>query len=269
MTDTLELDFFDLQAEAGDFAGYGFGDNQRFNDTKWTDDQLRRINKVVNAGVRSVYFTEELEDIPGSYPWSFLRPRAAFTLLNGTNSVPMPDDSNGILGEIIPVTVNTGATVNVKVVDYSTLYSARSQSPTQTGSPRIAYQAPVKDLAAGGRWTLEFFPIADADYALQVWHEISPKAPSAQRPRLYGGPPMAETFKQAVRAAYEQDYDGVRGPETDRFIERLRAAIAADRKHQPLVLGRNLDRSDDIHLGRPVVHGAWGTPLSVNGVTYA
>jgi hypothetical protein len=113
------------------------------------------------------------------------------------------------------------------------------------------------------------FPAADADYTLQVWMELSPGPLTPEFPFPYGGAALSETFKAACRSAFEQDFDHKRDIETARFVERLRAAIAADRKHKPVTLGINGDASDYQNVGRPLQHGSWGVPFTVNGVTFA
>lgn len=268
MGDSLELNLYDLEAEVGDYAGFGLG--ARFGDTAWKEKQQQRITKAVQSGLRMVYFTQEMEGIPGSYAWSFLRPRTELAIASGSDAVALPEDFNGLVGTVIPASVGGEVQYEIPVVSFSLLYNARALAPTQTGRPLMAHIDAIKGTAVnhGSRYRLQVYPTTDADYTFQVWYEVAPRSLSVAFPHVYGGPGMAETFKAAVRAAYEQDFDNQRGPETERFIERLRAAIAADRKFKPMTVGLNLDRSDDLGSVHPWLHREWGIPLEVNGINY-
>jgi hypothetical protein len=272
MGQTLEVDLFRLQAEVGDYAGFGAG--ARFDDTAWNADQQRRIDLAVESGCRRVYFTEEMQDIPGSYPWSFLQPRVSLQIASGQSELPLPRDCDGLLGDVIPASTDGTAQWTVRVVSYDQVYKARSLSPDQTGRPTMCCEQVVKGttLTQGSRYTLQVYPTTDAAYTLQLWISLSPGPLTAEHPVPYGGAPLAELFLSAVVAAYAEKWEKGR-PETAEavaaFQNRLRAAIAADRKHKPLYLGYNADHSDSPGYGRPLAHGSiWGIPLEVNGVSY-
>jgi hypothetical protein len=273
----LELDLYDLQAEVGDYAGFGVG--ARFGDKAWNADQVRRITKSVHSGCRMVYYTQSLsdpngkpiDDIPAGYMWSWRQPRITLAIPEGADEIPLPRDFEGFVDDIIPASTGT-AQWPVRIVDYGAVYRLRAQSPSQTGRPMYAAEQIAQGVTPtqGSRSTLQVYPTTDAAYTLQLWVELAPGPLTDEFPVPYGGAALAETFKAAVRSAYEQDFDNKRDVETARFVERLRAAIAADRKHKPLHLGYNGDRSDSVDYLRPLQHGSdWGVPFTVNGVEYA
>lgn len=265
---SLELGLNELEAEVGDFAGFGRGNN--FGEEAWSADQQRQITSSVDSGCRMVYFTEEMDGIPGSYPWSFLQPRSTIALTEGEQTLELPPDFAGLLGDVIPASTAGAAEYRIAIVPYDSLFAARAMNSTMTGRPYMACVTPAKGTTAdrGTRWQLELYPINDADRTLQVWYTINPTALTEQKPHPHGGAAMSETFKAAVRAAYEIDFDGEKqGVEAARFYNRLRAAIAADRRNKAMRVGYNGDASDDPYTARPGLHGEWGVPLEVNGVT--
>lgn len=262
---TLNLDQFDLEAEVADFAGYGLGPH--FGQAKWDEIKQNRIDRSVKSGLRMVYFTREMEGVPGAYDWSFLRPTSHLTLANGTNLVRLPDDCGGLSGSIIPASTSGEAEFSVAITGYSEVYGARGRQSSAVGRPAMAYCEAIRGVAQdrSSRYQLQVYPTADRDYSLQVWYYLLPDATSTSLPFVYGGAAHAETFKSAVRAAYERDFDNVmNGPEWMRFLEQLRASIAYDRKFKPLTIGQNRDRSDDYGYG--IRHGCQTIDFFVNGV---
>jgi hypothetical protein len=155
---TLETDLYMLQRHVGDHAGYGRG--ARFVDTAWTVDQQMKIDEAVVSGCRKVYFTEEMDGIPGSYQWSFLQPRSTIELPEGTQELILPRDCNGLLGDVIPASNDGVAQFTLRVVPYATIYTLRSQSPTQTGRPTMCSEQIVKGttLTQGSRYKLQIWP---------------------------------------------------------------------------------------------------------------
>lgn len=266
---SLTLTLHDLEAEVGRYAGYGYGEN--FGDTEWTTEQQREIDSSVRSGVRSVYWTQEMEGVPARYEWSWLRPTTTLSAVSGAEFTPLPADFNGMLADVIPISSDGEASWAVPVVGYGELYKHRRASPDTTGRPIMAYIEAVKGTHHhhSSRYRLQFYPIPDATYTLQLHYEVAPNALDQAFPYIYGGPALSECFKAAVRAAYERDFDNIAGgPEYMNFVTQLRAAIAGDRKFKPLTLGPNIDRSDYRRGGRGDQHGEWDTTLVINGVEY-
>jgi hypothetical protein len=277
---TLATDLWHLQAHVGEHAGFGRG--ARFDDTEWDADQKWRITDAVNAGCRMVYFTESLlqpngqpiDGIPAGYQWSFLQPKQTVELAEGQTELVLPQECNGLLGDVIPASNDGVAQFSLRVVPYQTVYALRATGSV-TGRPQMCAEAVTKGTAANrsSRYTLQVYPTPDDNYTLQVWYELSPGPLTDENPYPHGGAPLAECFRAAVVAAYCRKWEKGTQNLADangEFAERLRAAIAADRKHKPLYLGLNSDHSDDVGRGRrPLQHGSdWGIPLEVNGVTY-
>lgn len=269
MESTFALKIADLDSEVGTFAGFGPGDS--FGGTAWNSGQLEFIRRSVLSGQRSVYFTQEVRSIdgkimiPGGYDWSFLKPVATVTLVAGANTADLPDDFGGILGRAITATPTNGAGFPIPYVGEGQMYQAEL-SGDSSGRPCWALVEQYKGTSASEstRARLRFWPTADQEYTLKFWYSLLPDAITNAKPYVYGGAQHAETFKAAVRAAYEKDYDGVAGIETQNFIERLKASISMDRKMKPLEMGRNRDSSDDYGNVSMNHYGRFG--FNVNGV---
>lgn len=268
---TLETNLWKLEAEVGDHAGFGSG--ARFEDTAWTPDMQRRITEAVDSGCRQVYFTEKNEDVPAAYQWSWLQPLVTIEIEADQQQVILPRDCNGILGAVVPAANDGIAQFPIPVVPYQAIYQQRALSPTQTGRPAMCCEQVLRFTTGtrGSRYTLQVFPITDEAYTLQIPMAMSPGPLTAEHPIPHGGAPLAQAFQAAVVAAYAEKWE--KGtPQAavaiGTFQTRLRAAIAADRMHKPLHLGLNSDTSDCYPSGRPVAHGAYAVPFTVNGVTY-
>jgi len=253
---TLAVTVYDLEAECGDFAGFGRG--VRFEQDEWDAIQRGQIDVCVKTCLRWVYQTQEVFGpdgtpiIPADYDWSFMAPKKTLTLASGANEVLLPDDFGGIRGTIIPVQSGR-CFYRVRIVGEEDLYSRRNSLTSQTGPPQMAYVEwiPGTTIQRGQRAKLSIFPTADQEYPLQIWYDVLANALSSALPYVYGGAAHAETFLAAVRAAYEDKYlKGGNGKEKATFLERLRASIQRDRKFKPVHIGKNLDRSDESYWGR-------------------
>jgi hypothetical protein len=272
MESTLAIDKFRLEAEIGDSAGFGVG--ERYGDTAWDASQLRQIERALHSGLRMVYFTSEIRDqagkivVPGSYDWTWFQPTSTVILPEDEITIPAPSDFGGLNGRVIPASTDGSIQFPVAVVGREELYGARATGSTATGRPTMLYVEAIKGVQPGrsNRYQFQIWPTPDEEYQLQVWYYTIPDAPTEMLPYVYGGAPHAETFKSAVRAAYERyclNRDG--GPEWSMFERELAKSVAYDRKFKPVTLGPNIDRSDygwdwNPHLRRDHV------PVFVNGV---
>ena len=93
---TLSLKADDFRSQIGFFLGYGNG--ALYGETAYTTAQLLSINRCLESAQRRFYFPA----LPGVgvYEWSFLKPLATASLAENAREVQMPDDYNGIDGQI-------------------------------------------------------------------------------------------------------------------------------------------------------------------------
>jgi hypothetical protein len=264
----LSLKYEDLKAAAGLFLGYGRGVSK--GDATWTTRQSSVLDELVKSGLRQFYFPAPSDKSGVSYEWSFLRPSTTLPLLDGEQTVTLPDDFGGFDGRIQVTTGQTETGLALEVAGMGMIRQMRAEFPTTTGRPLWAAVDPIKGTSVdeGQRFVLEVYPIADRDYTLSCAYSIHPDALSGDRPYAYGGLQHAETIQAAIIAAAELYLDDTQTVRKAYFQERMAVSVSQDRKIKAQMLGYNGDRSNQ-KFGR-----SWGTrdnqyrgSVTVNGST--
>ncbi len=101
------------------------------------------------------------------------------------------------------------------------------------------------DPTVGSRKRLAFYPTPDLAYVLKVPMILRPTMIDATNKYPVGGETLAQLITEACLAAAERDYDEQPGRHTQRFIEMLPLAIAADmEKSSPTSLGPDMPRGE-------------------------
>lgn len=241
---SLSLSFGDLCSEVGLFLGYGRG--AEFGDKAWTSPQQANIESSVRSGLRQFYFPPPVGNEPAAYEWSFLKPVATIAIINGAQSVEMPDDFGGFEGPITLVTPTGRLCYIIPLVGEGQVRRRYTDSPNSTGQPEMVALVPLKGTTAtkGQRFDLTFYPAANQAYTVEFPYTILPDALSGSRPYAYGGMTHAETILESCLAIAEQRIDDAVSVHSQKWMERLAASISADRKFKAQALGYNDDRSD-------------------------
>jgi hypothetical protein len=269
---TLSIAFQEIQAETGFFLGYGRGPN--YADVAWTVQQQQAIDSICKSGSRTFYNPPALEGQESAYSWSFMHPVSTMQLDSGKNVVVLPDDYGGFEDQIYVSLV--GAVGNmywpVRLMGIGQIYAQQSQLPTQTGRPVMACEEPLKATtnAAGQRFQLRFWPLADSNYTIRFQYYVNPDYINTNLPYPLGGMIHAETLLEACLMCAEQKLDDRSQVHAMKFQERLQASISADRRLKPQTLGQNLDRSDGMYSGwgRYGWGNHWNDRISVYGNFY-
>lgn len=266
---TLALAYNELTGEIGDFLGYGRGSAN--GDTAWDTTTQKAIDSCTKSALRMFYYPQRLDGEPSAYEWSFLRPETTLTFASAASTVALPDDYNGVIGQIDLSASSTIQWYPLDVTGIGRVNQQYAQYPTTTGRPQMVAVNPKKGTgaAAGQRFELKLWPIADQDYTLRLTYSIHPDYLSGAYPYAYGGAAHAETLRAAGCAAAELFRDNMRGPMWAYWEVRLAASIDVDRRHKPQLLGYNRDLSDLYgrrYPGRRNQHGE--SVVTVNGVTY-
>ncbi len=260
---TLSLKKSDFESKVGFDFGWGFGDTSL---GVYTDSQKQAvITDCVESGLRQFYTPPPIGGVP--YDWSFLKPTATLYLASGASTIQLPDDFGGFEGRITITTTSSTFWFPVTIVNEGIVREQFAVNPDAVGSPKWASERWLKGTSTTGsqRAELYIFPVADQAYTLQVPYYILGDYLTGTRPYALGGAAHAETILESCLAIAEQRYRNGAGIHSAKFMERLAASIAQDRRLKPQSGGRNTDTSDCMdnyyNRDRDVV-------VTVNGVSY-
>ena len=253
MESTLSLKRDDLIQEVADFLGW--------NPT----DMETELSRIVNSGQRQFYFPVPTEG-GAAHNWSFLRPVVTLTLLEDESVVMLPDDFGGFEGQITMSSDESNSFCPINVIGVGALYAKTNAFPDSSGRPECVCLEPLKEMSAntGQRWQLKFFPTADQDYSVQFQYYILPSALSGTRPYCYGGMAHAETILESCLSIAEERRDDMQGVHKQKWMERLLASIALDKRFKAQHFGYNGDYSDGVAMDYRGMHG-----IGINQVTFA
>ncbi len=268
MESTLNMAYYELQAEVGFYLGFGRGD--KYGEDTWDADKAYRIDSVLKSGLRQVYYPSmQVDGKQRSYRWSWLRPKAALLFPSGSQDINLPDDFGGIEGRITYTGSTAGTTWPLQVANPGEIRELYTITPSMTGRPLKAAQEVIKGTTgiSSTRTKLLVFPQSDAAYTLNFTYYVNPDFLTGQYPYAYGGPQHAETLKASVLAAAELYQDNERGPMWQNFQDRLAASMDIDQQLKPQMIGYNRDNSDlALWPDRPNQHGY--ASITVAGVQY-
>lgn len=114
---TLSLSYSDLQAEVGEYLGYGRTPG------KWSDEQTAQVAACIASGLRQFYFPKPIGNQPIAHEWSFLKPTTTLT-----TSAPYSTGTVAVTASSTTVTLTSGtwpswAAFGVIRINGSTTYS--------------------------------------------------------------------------------------------------------------------------------------------------
>jgi len=257
---TLSLTKLHYQQQVGIFLGWGGG--SAYGDEAWTTDKQNKIDFDVASGLRRFYYC--------GFDWSFLKPYASLIFTSGATTLALPDDFGGMEGRIAISDGSSGVYLPLDLYPPGKVQQAYSESPTQTGRPRLASLRALKETAPnhGQRQEMFLFPTADADYTLTFAYYITPDyLLDTRMPYAYGGSEHSETILEGCLAVAEERRDSRKGVHNLAFENLLQASIKMDRRKRPQSMGYNGDNSDAIDRLVPARGQSW-TPVTINGVEY-
>lgn len=242
---TLNLKLSDLQAEVGDFLGWGRGPDN--GSAAWSDSKQRRIKSCVESCLRLFYFQAQPDPGGPVHKWSFLQPVTTVTLADGGRSCVLPADFGGIEGQVTIQTPGQSGFWPLHVVTAEEIRTTFARTSTAVvGRPDRVAVSPIKGTGAesSSRYQLDVYPEANQEYSLKLGYYILPDFLTTANPYPYGGAAHAETMKAGARAAAEMQLDNERGPQWEAYRMALSASIVYDRRNKARFLGYNGDMSD-------------------------
>lgn len=263
---TLSIELTDLEAEVGQFLGWGRGLN--FGETAWSTNKQKSIDDLVKSGLRSFYFPAPLPGDSSSYDWSFMRPTRQVLLEAAATFATLPDDFAGMEGMVRLVSSGRAA-IECKQTNEQKIRQFVFANPNQIGPPEWCAVESVRPsgMTKGTRSRLLVFPTADQAYTLEFQYYFSPDSLSVSFPYPHGGPTHAETIKAACLAKAELYQDNEPGPMAQNFIDRMKASVSLDRRNKGQAFGYNGDPSYNRGGWRPGWrHYEQQSPITFDGV---
>jgi hypothetical protein len=194
---------------------YGFG----ADDASWNHEQRGRVNRIVQAGIRRVYYNQ--------HDWHFLKPEFQFQTVSGVDDYVLDGGCGGLIGEL-SIDRDGGIGIPLKKIAYAHLLRLRSMGQFTSAHPLYYSEYP---LASGGtmhqKWGIGFHPTPGSSVTVRGRMRVIPPELSDDHPFPYGGPPHVETFLESCLALVEQE-TGRQSGHIAAFGERLAASVQYD-----------------------------------------
>ena len=150
----------------------------------------------------------------------------------------------------------------------------RQRSTVVTGRPLKCAFEPVKadgtvqyasDGTTSQAYNLMIWPVPDDDYVLEYRYNMIPTRVSSAAIYNAGGAYHHETLVASCLAAAELERDGQKGPQWEKFMERLRSSISHDKKaFRAEKIGQNRD-TGIMRDGMPVLRGPYNEAIVTYG----
>lgn len=224
---TLVITRDDLRIAVGEFLGYGR------NPFIWKTDEIERVDRIIESGERNFYLPSVLPNEKLPHVWSFLTPILRIGITSGVTDYELPADfGSGFLDPTLSFSQDDNAWSHVTLTGVGQILRRRGESLLQTAShPTLAA---VNILPSDGSraqvHTLMVWPEPTSSGTLRGQYYANPHGVASTTPYPLGGQPHGETLREAVLAAAEWEVNKKAGPHHEKFMERLMASVALDRK---------------------------------------
>lgn len=202
--------------------------------------QKGKVLSIIQSGMQQYYFPPPVENQDGPHTWSFLTPVRQVITKSGDNTIELPAEFTGIIGDL---TYQSGNGRKVIPVVPEMQLRQRASSDARSGLPEYAAVRPVHvpgtPLPEGNGPTRVFYELllyptpdteADAlvlDYRSQVVPQAITDLTDYDLP-VFGGPNHTELILASCLAIAEQRYKGGPGTYSLKFIQDLKAAVQVD-----------------------------------------
>lgn len=253
---SLSIGFPELQSEVGFFLGYGRAD--------WSAAKEADIDRIIQSGIRRVYYPSALSVEMAGYEWSWLKPTETIDIESGEADYDLPDDFGRLIGGIH---YSPGEyRQSISIVSVGKILAMRANS-SLTGAPAFAATRYKSSTGVNGqRQEILFFPEPDSDWTLYYEYEAYSGALSDTYPYPLGGMQLAELYIESCLAAAEERLTDEVGVHAERYKALLVDAIARDKKRGTRNFGSmgNVERGGGVSFRR-----GWGSstyPITYHGV---
>lgn len=224
----LELTYLDFRSEVGRYLGYKRPDSIDESPSNWTDEQLEDVNRLVQSAYRQFLYPPPIQDEKVPHEWSFLKP----TAITGTTASQAYIDLQSDFGGVIWGVALDDTTVGNKQIKVITEPELREIDEGSEGSPKYAALAPQTTTGSASQsWRLLLYPNPGTTiYTIRYQYQRIPAELSVSNPYAYGGAQHSETILQSCLAVAEQRYNDEQSIHQARFVEKLAASVALDRR---------------------------------------
>ena len=230
----LSIGLPELRKEVGYYLNYGT--------SGWSVDETAEIDRIIQSGVRRVYYPTALSENLAGYEWSWLRPMTTLSLVSGTYEYDMPGDFGRMVGHfhyaaeeyLRPIIeVSIGVVLNERT------------RANLSGDPNIfASVWKSSDGSSGQRRMVSVYPTPDSDKTVTYQYEAYQGALDATHPYPLGGMKLAELYIESCLAVAEQRMNDEVGVHKSQFDALLVDAIARDKKNGAKFYG-NMGHHED------------------------
>ena len=254
---TLELGYYDLIREIGDYMGFGG------NFASMTQEEQGIVLSLMNSGLR-IFYSPSLPGFP-AYQWTFLQPEATLAVDSTHSLYSLPAAFGSIVGDFTwPNT--SGAWRKIKVISEARMREMRQDNPEISTLPCYAAIQPVVPAqpSTGTRYQVQFDQMFDNTYSLGYVYRVLPTTVTAASPLPYGGTQHAETIRLACLWAAEQRKTGKQGVQYAAYMQSLKGSIDADSQLRPIRQGSYFD-GQHRHGDLTRAHGIGSSPWYYNG----
>lgn len=257
---SLSIGYPELCSEVGFLIGYGR------DSADWSTAQEDEIDRVVQSGVRNVYFPPaQVAELAG-YQWSWLQPTATLPLLADTDTYDLPDDFGDLIGEL-HYAEGTSRQAIVRIA--SRLLRDMQTHREQSDYPRyVAVDFKASDGASGQRHQAVFYPTPPADVDVTYRYEAYTGKLTDANPYPLGGMQLAELYLESCLAVAEKRVHDIVGLHNEQYVALLYDQAARDRKRGAQLYGPMGHR--EAPVGRRLRRGDTGItyPVTYHGTTY-
>lgn len=256
---SLSVGYADLCAEVGFFLGYGR------TSANWSVAQSTLIDKLVQSGVRRVYYPPAIDGQLVAQDWSWLHPTSTLSLTADDGDYDLPDDFGRLIGNIHYEPDEQRA--SIAVVSVGDLLEMRAHSDKEGAPTYVAVRYKSSDRTTGQRQEALFWPEPDASYTVYYEYEAYSGALSDTYPYPLGGMQLAELYIESCLAVAEQRVNDAPGVHSAAFQSLLIDALLRDRKRGARNFGHMGHCENYIERIR---HGDTGSsyPIVYKGETY-
>jgi hypothetical protein len=226
----LSLGASDFRAEIGKLAGYGRDSGE------WSAAQLAHINRIMNTGIRQVYYPGAVHESVVGHDWTFLQPYTTLSVVSGTDDYDLPDDFGRFIGPIhYPSEEYREA---IQIIPTSQILEYRSGVST-TGYPRFACERwKASDGSDGQRKECLVWPEPDVTKTCLYQYEAYNGPLTDANPYPLGGMKMSQLYMESCLAAVERDLDEEPGVHTREYIALLVDRVERDKQNGPQIYGQ-------------------------------